>query len=149
MQGSSQALASLLGSLQAAAPAPQRSEGHGADRPALHAQGRKERRGLGAAVRTKCAAFGKVVDTAHLHGALGGFKRLGLTKFAEDAKAGERGARFACRGRHVEDALSCPGKAPGAGRQRERPAFEVPLGGRDGKPAPQLRGSQQPQQPLA
>jgi len=29
----------------------------------------------------------KVVDTAHLHGALGGFKRLGLTKFAEDAKA--------------------------------------------------------------
>ncbi|CAE7305663.1 PARN, partial [Symbiodinium pilosum] len=28
----------------------------------------------------------KVVDTAHLHGALGGFKRLGLTKFAEDAK---------------------------------------------------------------
>ncbi|CAJ1337629.1 unnamed protein product [Effrenium voratum] len=29
----------------------------------------------------------KVIDTAHLHGALGGFKRLGLTKFAEDAKA--------------------------------------------------------------
>lgn len=29
----------------------------------------------------------EVVDTAHLHGALGGFKRLGLTKFAEDAKA--------------------------------------------------------------
>lgn len=29
----------------------------------------------------------KVIDTAHLHGALGGFKRLALTKFAEDAKA--------------------------------------------------------------
>ena len=33
-------------------------------------------------------AWPEVVDTAHLHGALGGFKRLGLTKFAEDAKAG-------------------------------------------------------------
>jgi len=29
----------------------------------------------------------KVYDTAHLHGALGRFKRLGLTKFFEDAKA--------------------------------------------------------------
>ena len=28
----------------------------------------------------------QVVDTAHLHGALGGFKRLGLTKFKEDAQ---------------------------------------------------------------
>ena len=27
-----------------------------------------------------------MIDTAHLHGALGGFKRLALTKFAEDAK---------------------------------------------------------------
>ncbi|CAE7716170.1 PARN [Symbiodinium sp. CCMP2592] len=32
----------------------------------------------------------KVVDTAHLHGALGGFKRLGLTMFAKDAKARHR-----------------------------------------------------------
>ena len=31
--------------------------------------------------------FRKVFDTAHLHGALSGFKRLRLTKFAEDAKA--------------------------------------------------------------
>ena len=31
-----------------------------------------------------------MVDTAHLHGALGGFKRLGLTMFAKDAKAGAR-----------------------------------------------------------
>jgi hypothetical protein len=45
---------------------------------------RQDPRALAALVR-QC--FPKVYDTAHLHGALGRFKRLGLLKFFEDAKA--------------------------------------------------------------
>jgi hypothetical protein len=40
----------------------------------------------------------QVIDTAHLHGALGGFKRLALTKFAEDAKVRAVGGRLGARG---------------------------------------------------
>lgn len=45
---------------------------------------RKDPKALALLVR-KCTP--KVYDTAHLHGALGRFKRLGLMKFFEDAKA--------------------------------------------------------------
>eukprot|EP00933_Yihiella_yeosuensis_P035633 TRINITY_DN2922_c5_g1_i1.p1 TRINITY_DN2922_c5_g1~~TRINITY_DN2922_c5_g1_i1.p1 ORF type:complete len:515 (-),score=56.88 TRINITY_DN2922_c5_g1_i1:135-1679(-) len=45
---------------------------------------RNNAKALAAMVR-KCTP--KVYDTAHLHGALGRFKRLGLMKFFEDAKA--------------------------------------------------------------
>eukprot|EP00928_Gymnodinium_smaydae_P079147 TRINITY_DN6314_c0_g3_i3.p1 TRINITY_DN6314_c0_g3~~TRINITY_DN6314_c0_g3_i3.p1 ORF type:complete len:305 (-),score=30.29 TRINITY_DN6314_c0_g3_i3:96-1010(-) len=51
--------------------------------------------------------FPQVFDTAHLHGAIGGFRRLGLTKFLEDAK--DSYAKRSASGRgipHVSFALA-------------------------------------------